>query len=125
IQRAIKQHKRLNTPIEFAMNLMPEPSQNQAGERPFFPRLVTAIDHQNGQVLWSEIFSPDQFEENLQENYYKMIEKIGRIPREVWLNDQEIIQILDPVLRKFKTRVMAVEKLTATESFLQHMYESL
>lgn len=117
-----KQFRNLNKTIEFGTFYAPNPVQENEGERPYYPFVITAVERKQGMVIFNEIIGPEGFSENLQHAFVKMIEHLEKVPREVWLDSVETAEILKPLFNGLSIQSLKVDKLQMMNEVKEYMY---
>lgn len=125
MKRVKKKIKQFEWILEFDIHHIPMPVQKNPGDRPFFPMMVLAADHKQGVIVFSEILDQEQYEQNLQYVFLNIIEKIEVIPTELWIENNEIIHILQHLLEDLSIRVVKVDQLPVVTHFIKGMEENM
>ena len=115
IKRA-KKTSVLDSQIQFDLFYINMPVQPAAGVRPYFPYMAVGIDEQTGMVVHQDIFESRDAAENAQRGLLQLLERIGKMPKELWLTE-ETHRLLEPVLPQLRLKVKVVSVLPEVENF--------
>ncbi|GGE36340.1 hypothetical protein GCM10011391_13940 [Pullulanibacillus camelliae] len=123
LRQAKKTLSHFNIPVEFSAKFLPVPTQDQTYERPYFPRMLLAIEQKQGMILYNDLIKPDALEAELQKAFLTMINRLEQIPREVIVESEEVEHIMRPVCQALSIKIQRGEELTMTEHVLDEMLE--
>ncbi|MFV9511437.1 plasmid pRiA4b ORF-3 family protein [Tepidibacillus sp. LV47] len=115
--------KRLNAVIEFGTFYFHEPVQDEKGLRPYYPNVVIGADQKSGLILYYKMIGQERFEEQYQHTFLKMIQQLGQIPQEVWVEGTESFNILQPVFKALSIKALQADKLRLIQEIKKHMME--
>jgi hypothetical protein len=79
--------------------------ENEAGGRPFFPRVCMFVDHHSGMILGSELSLPGRVSESLQKAFLSAAENANVLPREVWVASGDAENLLTVLVEAFGIRL--------------------
>ncbi|MFC7395195.1 plasmid pRiA4b ORF-3 family protein [Scopulibacillus cellulosilyticus] len=122
VRQMKNKYKKLNIPIEFSSFYGPEPVQENKGERPYYPSFVVAAEQKQGMIIFHDIIAHDQYAQQLQASFLKMIENLEHIPREVWLDNEKDAVILQPIFKLLSIKCIGVNKLPIIEQVRKEMF---
>ncbi len=89
--KRVKKLAKLPAAIEFTMEYMDMPVQNEPDERPVFPLLVLAVDQTQGLIMYQNLVSNDLSPAILQGEFLKMLESIKGIPETIMIDEKRPI----------------------------------
>lgn len=123
LKRRRKQLNRVNMKLEFEAQFFLEPVQEEATERPYFPTVIIAVQKKEGLIVFNELLSRENYEEELQIAFLNMMEAIGGIPREISMERKDTYKILEPLLKLFSIKVLRVNNLPILSEVRKGMEE--
>ena len=102
----------------------PTPVVEKKGERPFFPRMCTFVDHHSGMVLGYKNFT-DLAEEGHQclDGLIATITKLGAIPSQILVRKDESFYLFKDVCQQLGIELVQVEKLEFTQEVKAGLFE--
>ncbi|MFZ3589757.1 plasmid pRiA4b ORF-3 family protein [Bacillus sp. DJP31] len=106
-----KNFKKYNTPLEIDLFLSTKPAQDQPGERPYFPYILMVVERRNGMIVHTEFLPRNEIEVNVQKELLSIIQKLNGIPRELWIQGDEMKRLLLPVTQKLGISLFEVKTL--------------
>lgn len=124
MKKVSKLSKELNITVEFAMRYINIPIQRLKGNRPFFPVTSVMAEHQEGKVLYHNIFDDPLHYENVQRELLEMIYKLGGIPEKI-LVDEFIYFYLKPVINELNLPVEIVNELPCVDEVVGNISQIL
>lgn len=125
IKRMQKQFPLVQAIFEFEGHYFPEPVQDHEAERPHYPTMVLAADHQHGKILYYDFLQIEEYEKKVQATFLKMVEQTEAIPAEIRVENETTLRILRPLCKALSVQVIQVEQLPIITDFYQEMKGSM
>ncbi len=94
----------IDTPVEFLMEYIDMPIQNESGKRPIFPVLVLAVDHREGIVIYQDLLQEKSDIGILQSELLKVFQAVNGIPEKIMMH-QQTAKVMEPLIDKLKLNV--------------------
>jgi hypothetical protein len=85
------------------------------GGRPYFPYVFLWVDHDTGLVLNVRVAGLSNYESDFRDQFVGLVEKIKMVPREIWLEHEELVKLLIPIASALGIKLMRVDRLPALE----------
>lgn len=105
--------------------LSPTPVQDKKGERPYYPYMIMTVDHRSGFVFDADLASPITYLAEFPERFLTLAERLGKLPREIWVNKEDAYDLLEPITSRLGIELYLVDELEALEearaTFLQFL----
>ena len=106
--------------IEIALSPAPVCEKNK---RPYFPRLLVAMDHRSKMALDFQLFEiSDDFSE-FRDHILGFLEKFNMLPQEILVGRDETLQMITPIASRLNIHVRADQELLAFKEFFNSMFE--
>jgi hypothetical protein len=102
--------------LEMDFAYSPTPVKEKGDERPYYPYLVMAADHDSGFVLNVDLVPPRELPSRFAENLLGILENMQKLPREVRVRSAEAFALLEPVTAPLKVRLKTVRRLDALDA---------
>ena len=119
-----KIQKRLNIPVEFDCQNFLTPVQDFPDERPYYSKMILAVDKKRGIVLFNEFLEFQNEVEAAQKGVVQFMKQMECIPREVFVTE-ETAQWIMPIAKKLNIKLIVVHSLPITEEVYKEMDEML
>jgi len=100
---------------EVDFTLSPTPVQDKKGERPYYPYLTMAVDHESGFVFGADLASPETYLQDLPERFLALAERLEHLPSEVWVKREEAYDLLEPFTSRLGIELYLVDELESLE----------
>ncbi|MFZ3576833.1 DUF7309 domain-containing protein [Virgibacillus sp. DJP39] len=124
LKRAKKIKQVYQVAVEFSVFHVDMPVQEDPGERPMFPLMIVAADHEKGFIFYQDLVSNNKDYGTIQAHLLKAFQGIEGIP-ELILMDTSTAAIMQSVTEKMGLNVEIQEKLEAIEEFYNQLVEDL
>src|SRR5699024_2593607 len=124
LKRIEKLKTTLAVTIEFSMEYMDMPVQNEPGERPVFPLLVLAVDRAQGTAVYYNLLTDSSDFAVLQNEFLKLIETLKGIPENVMVN-QQTARVLSPLMEKVDVNVEVENDLPLIRQVVDMMHDDM
>src|SRR5699024_8637957 len=124
LKRIEKLKAALPVTIEFSMEYMDMPVQNEPDERPGFAQLVLSVDRTQGMAIYYNLLTDGADPVVLQNEFVKMIESLKGIPENV-LVDQRTAHVLAPLIEKISLNVEVESDLPFIRQVVNMMHDDL
>lgn len=105
--------------LEIDLQMMLNPIQEKAKERPFFPFLLMVVDHESGMIAGFEMLTPLPSMEAMWSEVPAVVVEIlaqGFPPKEVLVKDNMLYLLLQPVAQEAGFRLKKESRLKMTEN---------
>jgi hypothetical protein len=89
------------------------PAVVDEGGRPYFPYVFLWVDHDTGLVLNVQVTGLVNYESDFQHQFMGLMEKVKVIPEEIWLQNEEPVQLLKPIASRLGIKLTRVNRLPA------------
>jgi len=113
---------RVKNIVELDCFYLPTPVVDEAGDRPFYPLMMLAAEHDSGFVFPSEMMHPDQLVSRLAETFLHLIEQINVLP-DIQVKRRDVYTLLEPIVSGLGIKLKLVKSLPALESAKQSLLE--
>lgn len=123
LQRMKKPKGTIKTTIEFSMEYMMMPIQEDPNERPVLPLLIVAADHNKGLIIYQNLLQ-DAEVGVLQSELLKMTQTINGIPEKV-LMDKKTAHIMAPLIDKMMMNVDVVVDLPVIRDVMEGFHQNM
>lgn len=123
LERIRRGAKRTDVTWEIGYCLAPMPLRERPGARPFFPRLLMAVEESSGFVLTGHLEGPFNQEDKLMDHLLEYMEKSRCIPRLIHVANERAEAFLGPVARKLGIIVHRKKRLPQFERAFRCMLE--
>lgn len=105
--------------------LSPTAVQDKEDERPYYPYMMMAVDHESGFVFGVDLASPETYLEKFPERFLALAERLKRLPAEIWVKKEDAYDLLEPLTSCLGIELYLVDELEALEeaqvAFAQYM----
>ncbi len=98
---------------EFDIWYFPNPIQEKKGDRPYYPVMLGWADQASGMILRHEVATKADFPRQVQQQFYKILEKTNAMPREIWVQKNNAFDILEPLCRETGIKLELYDDLIA------------
>ena len=98
-------------------------SIREGNGRPYCPISFLIMDHNTGMVMSFGLSKQTDFLSELQERFYKLVEKITIVPQVILVNQEEIFKLFHPITQELEIELIYVEQLDALEEAQTSMLE--
>ncbi len=102
--------------LEMDFTTAPAPLKEESDERPYFPYLILAADHDSGMILDFDLTPPQELASRFVEKLISLLERMGQLPEEIQVSREEAFALLEPVTSRLEIRLRAVESLEGLEA---------
>ena len=106
--------------IEIAFSPTPVREKKQ---RPYFPRMLTVLDHYSMMVLDFHMFEISSDAAEFRNHLLRFLEKIEMLPKEILIRKDETLQLIAPIASLLEIHVRPVPGLLAFEEFYRSMFD--
>jgi hypothetical protein len=100
---------------EMDFSLAPTPVQDKKGERPYYPYLTMTVDHDSGFIFGTDLVSPENYLEEFPERFLALVERLKKLPTEVWVKREDAYDLLEPITSRLGIELYLVDELEALE----------
>jgi hypothetical protein len=95
--------------------LSPSAVQEKRGERPYYPYMTMTVDHGSGFIFGTDLASPGTHLERFPERFLALVERLKRLPVELWVKKEEAYDLLEPITSRLGIELYLVDELEALE----------
>ncbi|MEL3960191.1 plasmid pRiA4b ORF-3 family protein [Lysinibacillus endophyticus] len=120
IMKLKKVTKKLNTSVEFDCGYFITPVQDFPDERPYYPKMVLAVDKKRGMILFNDLMNLQNEVEAAQIGFVNFILQMESVPREVFVN-KETAQSIQPIAKMLNVKLIIVNSLPIIEEVYEDM----
>lgn len=110
--------------VEFAMKYVNIPIQRLKGQRPFFPVTSVMTNHDNGTILYHNIFDDPLQYENVQRELLQMLCNLNGIPERIYV-DEFIYFYLQPLFEVLQLPIEIVSELPRIDEVIGNISQIL
>lgn len=89
--------KRTPLTIEFSYQYLFTPIQKEEGERPIFPVIVLALNHEDGSLIYHELFDEPIDTEIIQQIFVKTVDSLRAIPQNLIVDEKTEYHMIELV----------------------------
>lgn len=89
--------------------------QEKSTERPYFPKMLLAVEAASGLVMATQLFRPDMPAASVQSEFLRSICKLPELPVEIRIKRGELLEIIGPAGLAAGVRVRKVDSLPNLE----------
>lgn len=93
----------------------PQPSQDERGERPYFPQTLLFVDATSGMILPPKLARPDTWCSDYQRHLLDLVEELQAIPRQLTVRDEETGALLAPAAEPLGIKIRVARSLPALD----------
>jgi len=101
---------------EFDTWYFPNPIQEKKDERPYYPVMLGWANQSTGMILQHEMSTKADYPNHVQQQFYKILEKINVMPREIWVQKDDCFDILEPLCQAAGIKLELYDGLIAIET---------
>ncbi len=94
----------------------------EGSDRPYYPTCILAMEGQTGLIVGTELTGPHLTPAERQETVIRVLEQCKQLPREIRVNREEVLQVVEPVARALGASVR-VARLAGLEKARQGLFE--
>lgn len=95
-------------------------------DRPYFPQVVMIVHQQTGMVLNMNMFGPDVSIPTISTDFLlQTVEKYGRVPREIHIQDKLVWESLKPIVDQFNIQILLKDKLPVIREVKEALMQDL
>ncbi|MCI0487237.1 MAG: hypothetical protein L0229_11630, partial [Blastocatellia bacterium] len=91
--------------------------------RPYFPYVVLWADHRSYFILGSNVLRPWDYLSEYQDGFFKLLENVKYLPAEIWVEKEELFDLLSPITDKLGIGLKKGKNLKAIEAARDAMRE--
>jgi hypothetical protein len=91
--------------------------------RPYYPKVIMFFDVDSEIILTFSMAKPNLYRTDFFDKLFHLLEQTEYLPKEIWVMDEEIRQMLSPVAEALKLSVHEAEELSGIEGAYDSMYE--
>ncbi|GGJ87162.1 hypothetical protein GCM10007063_07090 [Lentibacillus kapialis] len=124
LKRLEKLNNSLPYTVEFSMDYMDMPVQNNQNERPLFPLLVLGVDRTKGMAIYYNLLTEVSDRVVLQTEFVKMIESLQGIPESIKV-DERTEHVLAPLIKEVKLNVEVETELPLIRHVMEMMQDDM
>ncbi|WP_167751311.1 plasmid pRiA4b ORF-3 family protein [Lentibacillus salicampi] len=125
LKRMQKPKETLPATIEFSLEYMEMPVQNEENERPFFPLLVLAVEQTQGLAIYHNMLTAASNPASLiQSELLKVFESMNGIPGNIMVN-HKTAHFLAPLIDKLNLNVEVEEDLPVIRQVMDMMHDDM
>lgn len=95
------------------------------GDRPFFPKMLMAVDTNSFELLGYHVFYENNIEHNLQIHLVKMVKEAGYIPNKVFVTTYSTYNLLEKLTRELGIIIEIDESETALDEVKAELFSSI
>ena len=99
---------------ELALITMPMAIKDR--ERPYYPRFLLCAEQQSGFLHCGDILDPWKYSAQLPDKLISAMEKAKLMPKEIWVQQAELVELLRPVLSRLNIPILQKPSLRTIES---------
>lgn len=119
IKRIKKNKKIIPIEMEYVITYVDMPIEGEGeDERPFFPMVIIAADHESGQIIHHDMKPKMSDVLKVQTEFIELIQKIGGIPSTILTNYKTAIQIV-PVVDALGIHIEVLTELPVIDEILE------
>ncbi len=122
--KRVEKIARIPATIEFSMEYVDMPVQNEPEERPAFPILALAVERTQGLAVYQDLVTGDEGPSVWQNQFINMITAMEGIPETI-LVDEKTAHYLKPLVTKLKLNVDVEDELPLVRQVINMLHESL
>ncbi|MBU9723539.1 MULTISPECIES: plasmid pRiA4b ORF-3 family protein [Bacillaceae] len=119
VKRAAKL-KKVEASIEFVVEYIDMPLQEEEGQRPIFPLLALAVDHQAGLIIHQSVIPEKRTPEVVQGELLKFFQSIGGIPGNLMI-DEQTVQLLGALKQKLNLSIQTDNYYSMAKEAIEEM----
>jgi len=90
------------------------------GERHYFPRILTVVDGNSGQILHSELFGPDDQLKKIMMSLEIFFIKTANLPAKIFSENEDILKIMNIILVETKVELFFSNRLPLIDQNLEN-----
>jgi hypothetical protein len=124
VKRLTKIKRRIPVTIELMCTAVNAPVMTPGTDRPIFPTILFAVDHENGEVMYQNIFQEPLNDKTVQHAVLDMIQKLESMPHTIAITPN-LYHFLLPVIHLMKTEIVVWEELPLAEELLEDLHAFL
>ncbi|MCJ0932905.1 plasmid pRiA4b ORF-3 family protein [Virgibacillus halodenitrificans] len=124
IKRLKKNTERIKAEIEFNLQYVDLPVQEDPNERPRFPVLSIAADHTQGMVIYQDLLDTTIENKTAQQQLVNLFQTIEGIPDLLYMNEQTFHQI-EPLVDELNLSVEITQELTIINELVNGLHNSI
>lgn len=121
LQKLLKTAQPVDAIWEFDYFHFPEGVRDSNKGRPYFPLMLIWADHRSSMILSHEISRPAEYRSLILNQFMKLIERSGAIPREIWLQQPDAWSIIEAPAKFLGIKLKSTSNLKAIEDIYNHM----
>jgi len=121
LHKILKTAQKIDAIWEFDYFHFPEGVRDGSKERPYFPLMLIWADQRSSMILSHEISPPGEYRDLILNQFLKLIERSGAIPRQVWLQQDDARAILEPSAKTLGVELELTSDLEAIDDIFNHM----
>lgn len=110
--------------IEFALQYVELPIQNEPDERPFFPLMVIAVEHESGYIIHQDLFSGVLNANVFQMELLNLFQTLGGVPQQL-LMKREIAAHIKPLTDSLNLHVKTVDYPSKVNKVINSLYHHM
>lgn len=122
--KRVEKLKTMQASIEFSMEYVNMPVQEDPDQRPIFPLLVLAVDRTQGMAIYYNLLTESPDPGVQQSEFVKMIESLEGIPENIMI-DHQTARVLEPLFEKVNINVDVYSDLPLIRQVMDMMYEDM
>lgn len=123
LKRVKKVKRKIPVTVEFSYQYLFTPIQKRKGQRPYFPVIVLALDHEDGSLIFHELFDKPIDTEVIQQMFLKTIHALRGFPEQLIVDEKTEYHLL-ALIEELAILDDLRDRLIHTEMFLEEMMES-
>lgn len=116
--------KKFNTPVEFDCSYFFSPVQDFPNERPYYPKMILAVDKKRGLILFNDLMDLQNEVEAAQKGFVTFILQMESVPREVFVKKETAQSILQ-IAKMLNIKLIIVNSLPIIEDVQEGMEKRL
>ncbi|MGD0092229.1 MAG: hypothetical protein ABSE73_20125, partial [Planctomycetota bacterium] len=98
---------------ELALSTMPMALTDR--ERPYYPRFLLCAEQQSGLLLCGDVLDPWKYSAQLPDMLINAMDKSKLMPKEIWVQQAELVELLRPVLSRLNIPIAQKSSLRMIE----------